>query len=457
MKTELVDVSPTRKEIKIEIEPEVVRETYDRVSDTYAKQVNVPGFRKGHAPRSVVRVRFKNEIRGDVLRELLPEAVNDAIQKHELAAIGEPDVHLDESEGDTPFGTTPLNVHVHVETLPKFELGKYKGLEAERRVRPVTDEDVDRMINGLREASASLQPVEDRPAELGDTLTVDFHGKFVDDPDAEDINVTDVEVVLGSPGVQKEFNENLVGTRADEQRSFRVDYPEDFSSKGLAGKKVDYTATVTAVRVKELPELDDEWARSLGEDFDSLATLRTKVREDLEGRASTEADHRVRNELMKALLAEHKFEVPESLVVHQANYRMESVVRDMIGRGIDPRSQELNWEGAREELKAQAEEDVRSSLLLDRIAEEEKIEVSSEEIEEEIDTIAIASRQPKEQVRAILTKDGGERSIANRLRNRKAVDLLLENARVTNTEWREDNPDNDEGETTKDEAKSSAT
>jgi trigger factor len=287
-------------------------------------------------------------------------------------------------------------------------------------------------------------------------LTVDFHGKFVDDPNAEDINVTEVEVVLGSPGVQKEFNENLIGTRADEQRSFRVDYPEDFSSKGLAGKKVDYIATVTAVRVKELPELDDEWASSLGEEFGSIETLRTKVREDLESRAATEADHRVRSELMKALLAEHKFEVPESLVVHQANYRMESVVRDMIGRGIDPRRQELNWEGAREELKAQAEEDVRGSLLLDRIAEEEKIEVSNEEIEEEIDAIAIASRQPKEQVRAILTKDGGERSIANRLRNRKAVDLLLENARVTNTEWREENPDNDEGETKKDEAKSSA-
>ncbi len=437
MKTELVDVSPTRKEIKIEIEPEVVRETYNRVSDTYARQVNVPGFRKGHAPRSVVRTRFKNEIRGDVLRELIPDAVNEAIEKHSLAAIGEPDVHLEDSEGAAPFGEAPLGVHVNVEILPNIELSKYKGLDVSRRVRPITDVDVDRVIAELREASASLEPVEDRAAQLGDTLTVDFNGKFVDSEE-EDIDVKDVDVVLGADGVQKEFTDNLIGTRVDENRTFQVNYPDDFSSRGLAGKIVDYSATVTAVRLKELPELDDEWAKSLGEEIDSVETLRSKIKADLESRAKTEADHRVRSELMKAVLAEHQFEVPTTLVNHQTNYRMESVVRDMIGRGIDPRSQELNWEGARDELKAQAEEDVRGSLLLERIAEQEKITVSDEEVERELEAIASASRQPKEQVRAVLTKEGGERSIANRLRNRKALDLLLENARVTEEQWSEE-------------------
>ncbi|MGH9881275.1 MAG: trigger factor [Pyrinomonadaceae bacterium] len=438
MKTELVDVSPTRKEIKIEIEPEIVRETYNRVSDTYARQVNVPGFRKGHAPRSVVRTRFKNEIRGDVLRELIPDAVNEAIDKHELDAIGEPDVHLDETEGQASFGEGPIAVHVNLEILPKVELGKYKGLETARRVRPVKDEDVVRVIEGLRESSAAMQPIEDRGAELGDTVTVTFHGKFVDQPEEEDINVNDVDVVLGGEGVQQEFTDNLLGVRAEEQKTFTVDYPEDFTSKGLAGKKVDYLATVTAVRIKELPELDDEWAHSLGEDIDSLAALRTKIREDLEKHAATEADHRLRGNLMKKLLEEHQFEVPQSMVDHQTNYRLESVVRDMIGRGIDPRGRELNWEGAREELKAQAEEDIRGSLLLERIAEAEKIDISNEEIEAEIEALASASRQPKEQVRAVLTKEGGERSIANRLRNRKALDLLLENARVTEEQWSEE-------------------
>jgi len=192
------------------------------------------------------------------------------------------------------------------------------------------------------------------------------------------------------------------------------------------------------VRVKELPELDDEWARSLGDEFDSVETLRAKIREDLETRAIAEADTRLRSEIMRKLLETHQFEVPQSMVEHQTQYRLESVVRDMIGRGIDPRSQELNWEGAREELKAQAEEDVRGSMLLERIAEEEQINVSDEEIEAEIDAVAKASRQSKEQVRGVLTKDGGERSIANRLRNRKALDVLRENARVTDEPWIEE-------------------
>lgn len=438
MKTELVDVSPTRKEIKIEVEPEVVRAAFDRISDRYAKQASVPGFRRGHAPRAVVRTRFKSEIRGDVLRELIPDAVNNAIEKHELAAIGEPDVHLDTNEALERIGEDAISFHVGVEVLPNVELGKYKGIEATRRIRPVSDEDTNRMVEGLREASAALQPVEDRPAVTGDTVTVSFQGKFIDHPEDEDINVEDVDVTLGGAGVQQEFTDNLTGVKADDEKTFVVDYPEDFSSKGLAGKKVEYKAKVSAVRVKELPELDDEWARSLGDEFGSVETLRAKIREDLEKRAGAEADNRLRSELMRKLLQAHQFEVPESLVEHQTQYRLESVVRDMIGRGIDPRSQELNWESAREELKTQAEEDVRASMLLERIAEEEQINVSAEEIEAEIDAIAQASRQPKEQVRGVLTKDGGERSIANRLRNRKALDLLRENARVTDEEWIEE-------------------
>ncbi|HEY4491746.1 MAG TPA: trigger factor, partial [Acidobacteriota bacterium] len=312
------------------------------------------------------------------------------------------------------------------------------GIEATRRLRPVSEEDTERMIEGLREASAALQPVEDRPAELGDTVTVSFQGKFLDRPEDEDINVEDVDVTLGGEGVQQEFTDNLTGVKVDDERTFVVDYPENFSSKGLAGRKVEYRAKVTAVRIKELPEVDDEWARSLGDEFDTVETLRKKIREDLEKRAGAEADNRLRSDLMRKLLEAHEFEVPESLVEHQTNYRLESVVRDMIGRGIDPRSQELNWNGAREELKVVAEEDVRGSMLLERIAEAEQINVSDEEVEAEINAIAQASRQSKEQVRGVLTKDGGERSIANRLRNRKALDLLRENARVTDEEWSEE-------------------
>jgi trigger factor len=442
MKTELVDVSPTRKEIKIELEPELVRQTFDTISDRYAKQASVPGFRRGHAPRSVVRTRFKSEIRGDVLRELIPDAVHNAIEKHELAAIGEPDVHLDNSESLEKIGDAPISFHVGVEVFPTVELGNYKGLEATRRVRPITDDDVTQMLDQLREASAALQPVEDRGAEMGDTVSVSFLGKYLDPPEGEtpleDINVADVDVNLGGPGVQQEFTDNLLGVRADDEKTFTVNYPEDFTSKGLAGKKVEYQAKVSVVRRKELPEIDDEWARSLGEEFDSAETLKSKVREDLERRAAADADQHLRSEVMRQLLAAHEFEVPQSFVDQQTNFRMENVVREMIGRGIDPRSQELNWEGARNELKGQAEADVRGSMLLERIADAEQIKVTDDEIAAEIETIAQATRQAVEQIRATLTKDGGERSIAHRLRNRKALDLLIAHATITDEEWKEE-------------------
>jgi trigger factor len=451
MKTELVDVSPTRKEIKIEIEPAQIHTAYDRISERYAKGANVPGFRRGHAPTSVVRNRFKSEIRSEVLRELLPQAVNNAIVEHSLAPISEPDVHLDNSEALENLGDESITVKVGVEVFPEVKLDKYKGLEVVRRTRPVTDDDVDKMLDGLREASASLQPVEDRAAELGDTVSINVVGKFVDQPDEEEIKADDVEVVLGGEGVQKEFTENLQGTKPDETKSFLVDYPADFTSQGLAGKKVQYEAQVTAVRKRELPDVDDEWAKSLGDDFDSVETLKTKIREDLQKRSTAESDHRLRTELMKNLLEGHKFEVPQSLVEQQAGHRLESVIRDMIGRGIDPRNRDMDWEGAREELKVQAAEDVRASMLLEQIAEEEKISVSDEEVEAEIEALATASRQSKEQLRASLTKDGGERSIAHRLRNRKALDLLIENASVTEEEWSEPKSESTSEEETKEE------
>src|SRR5437868_3782281 len=264
------------------------------------------------------------------------------------------------------------------------------------------------MIDNLRNASASMQPVEDRASELGDTVTINARGKFVEEPEAEEINVDDVEVVLGGPGVQQEFTENLTGVRPDETRTFLVEYPADFSSQALAGKKVDYTTEVTSVGRKELPEVDDEWAKSLGADFESIESLKSKVREDLEASAKAESDRKLRDEVIHKLLEAHKFEAPQSLIDHQTNHRLETVARQMIGRGIDPRNKELNWEDAREELKVQAEQDVRTTMLLEKIADTENITVSDEEVETEIQAIADASRQPIEQVRAALTKDGGE-------------------------------------------------
>ena len=438
MKTELKELSPTRKQIDIEIESEAVRAAYDSISDRYAKAANVPGFRPGHAPRAVVRTRFKDQIRSELLRELLPDAVQRAIEEHRLEPLGEPELNLENTEGLSELGQKPISFNVNVEVLPEIKLGDYKGLEIARRTRPIAEEDVDRVIESLRENSASLEPVEDRGAQLGDTVTASFHGKFLDDPDAEPINVEDVDVVLGGEGVVAEITNNLLEAKADDEKTFPVSYPADFSSKGLAGKNIEYTIKVSAVRIKELPELDDEWAQSLGDEVGSLAELRTKIREDLEAQAKNEAEGRMRADLIRKLVEAHEFELPERLVQHQTEHRFESVVRDMIGQGIDPRNPQLDWDKARDSLKEQAGYDLRGSLLLERIADEEKIEVGDQEIDDEINAVAAASRQTPEQVRAILTKQGGERSIAGRLRNRKALDVLVANARVTDEEWKED-------------------
>jgi len=437
MKTELIELSPTRKEIKIEIDPAQIRSAIDRVSAQYSKAAKVDGFRPGHAPTSVVRARYKTEIRTDVLRELLPEAVANAINEHSLLALGEPNVELDNTAALENLGDEPLTLKVGVEVLPEIKLETYKGLEVKRRKRPITDEDVEKMIYNVRDGYASLEPVEDRPSQLGDTVTVNALGNFVDEPEAEDIKVDDVEVVLGGPGVQQEFTDNLTGVNADDTRTFEVEYPADFTSPGLAGKKVKYTTSVTSVRQRELPEVDDEWVKSLSEEFDSVETFKSKVREDLETRATAESDHHLRDEVIRKLLDAHQFEVPQSLVEQQAQTRLEGVVRQMMSRGIDPRTQQIDWERAREEVKGQAEEDVRSSFLLNNTAATENIDVTDEEIEAEIESIASASRQTKEQVRAALTKNGGERSIAHRLRSRKALELLVENANITDAEWTE--------------------
>jgi len=437
MKTELKEISPTQKQIDVEIDAEAVRAVYDRISDNYARSATVPGFRPGHAPRAVVRTRFKDQIRSEVLRELLPNAVQSAISEHKLEALGEPDVNLENSEGLDQLGTRPILFNVNVEVLPEIKLGEYKGLEVGRKTRPVNDEDVAGVVEQLRENSASLEPVEDRGAQVGDTVTANFHGKFVNEPEAEPINVEDVDVVLGGQGVVQEITDNLTGAKPDDEKTFLVDYPENFNAKGLAGKSVEYTAKVSAVRIKELPEADDEWAQSLGDEIESLDQLRQKVRADLEMQAKDEGEGRLRSSVLRQLVDAHEFELPERLVAHQTEHRFESIVRDMIGQGIDPRNPELNWDKARDTLREQASFDLRSSLLLERIADTENLEVSDQDIDDEINAIADASRQTPEQVRAVLTKQGGETSIASRLRNRKALDFLIANAKVTDEEWKD--------------------
>jgi trigger factor len=440
MKTEITDISPTLKNIKIEIDAAAVRREFDRVSEHYAKHANIPGFRKGHAPSSIVKRHYKKEIRGEVLRELVPQALADIIQEKSLRVLSEPELHIENPEELENFGEKPISLNASLEVFPEINIGEYKGIEITRRTRPITDEDISRVIEDLREESASLQPVEDRAAQLGDTVTVTFNGKFLKDPEAEDINVEDVEVVLGGQNVLQSITDALVGTRPDDERTFIVNYPEDFQAKGLAGKDVEYRAKVSAVRVKELPELDDSWAKSVGESIDSLQALRGKVKSHLEETAKAESNRQVRDEIVSKLVNSNPIEVPKTLLEDRKQSLLQSYVYNLMQQGIDPNTVEIDRDSLMQRVDEEAQKELRGTMLLDRIADSENISVDESEIDSEIEQIAASLRKSPEEVRSALTKQGRERSIADRLIVRKTLDFLVESAKIVDGEWIEESP-----------------
>jgi trigger factor len=439
MKTEVIDVSPTQKEIKIEIDGETVRDVYNKIAKKYAQAVTVPGFRKGLAPVDIVKMRYKDEIKNETLRELLPDRVSEAIQENNLNPLGEPQLHLENAENIKLNGTEPVSLHVHVEVMPEIPAPDYTNLEAVRRVRPVNDEELERIIDQRREQGATLMPIEDRKSQEGDTVIADLEGAFVDDPDnPEPIKVDDLEIKLGDAGIEKTFSENLTGVEPDEEKEFTVEYPADFGSPALAGKTVNYKAKIKSVGRMELPEADDEWAGSLEEGFESMSDLRRKLREDLEMVSKTEADNRVREELITKLIESNDFEVPNILIDSQARNLLNNFAQDLQQRGMDLNQVDENFvRMAYENMRGQAEKDVRGAMLLEKIAELENVDVTGEEINEEIDRIAQYYGVTPEQVRASLSQQqqGGENNIADRLRSRKAVEALVEKAKVSEGEW----------------------
>ncbi|MDQ3087482.1 MAG: trigger factor [Acidobacteriota bacterium] len=437
MKTELTEISPTRKEIKIEIEAETVREIYNKVSKKFANAVQVPGFRKGNAPVDVVRLRYKDEIRTETLQELFSNRVGDAIEEHELSPLAEPHLHLENAETLKLNGSEPVILTLQVEVMPEIPAPDYKNLEVTRRVRPLLEGELDAVIDERRQEFASLTPIEDRKSETGDTVIVDLEGTFADEPDGEPIKADDLEVKLGDEMIEESFTENLLGVEEDEEKEFTVSYPEDFTSPMLAGKTVNYKAKVKSVGTVELPELNDEWAMSLDEEFESLEDLRSKLQEDLELVAKADADARVRNDLIAKLVEGNYFEVPNAMIDLQARNLLNSFAEDLTRRGVDLNKVEQDFvEMLYSQMRGQAEHDVRGAMLLEKVAELENVEVSDEEINEEIGRMAEYYRTTPEEIRASLAKQqGAEQNIANSLRTRKSIEALVANAKITDGEW----------------------
>lgn len=440
MKTEVKVVSPTQKELHLEVPGEVVKEIYNKVTQKIARSVNIPGFRKGLAPLDVVKLRYKEDIKNEVFRELLPKVVSEAFEANDLNPLGEPQMHIEDIENVKVNGSQTISLHVHFEVMPEFEAPKYKGLEATRRIRPVNDDEMEKIINERRQQSASLIPVEDRKSQEGDTLIVDLEGIFADKPQEEPIKADDLELTLGEAHIEKSFNENLIGLEADDEKEFTVEYPADFSSQFLAGQTVNYKAKVKSVGKIELPEADDEWAQGLEEEFKSMKDLRKKLREDLELMAKNEADNRVKDELVNKLIENHPIEVPQILINIQARSLLENFAQDLSQQGMDLNKMEVDFaKMAYEQMRVQAERDIRGAILLEKVAELEKVEIKPEEIAEEIDKMAAYYRATPEQIRASLSQQGGENSIADRLRSRKSVDKLIDKAKITDAEWVDEN------------------
>jgi len=448
MNTELIEVSPTQREIKIEIEPAEVREVYNKVSQKFAKQAQIDGFRKGFAPVDVVRMRYKEQIQSEVLQELFSPKVSEAIQEYNLQPLAEPHLHLEDAENVKANGSQPISLSVQVEVMPEIPAPEYKNLEVVRRVRPLSDEELDSIIDERRQESATLLPVEDRKSQEGDTVIVDLEGSFVGEENTEPIKADDLEIKLGDDKIEKSFTENLVGVEEDEEKEFTVSYAADFTSPMLAGKTVNYKAKIKSVGAIELPDLDDEWATSLDEDFESLQDLRSKLRGDLEASAKDEADNRLRSELIQKLIEAHEFEVPDALVDIQARNLLNNFAQDMAQRGMDLNKVEKDFiQMVYTQMQGQAERDVRGAMLLEKVAELENVEISSDEINEEIEKMAQHYRTTPEEIRTSLSKQGGEANISNSLRTRKAVEALVTNAKITDGEWVDPNQPPVESET----------
>ena len=436
MKSELKEVSPTQREIHIQIEPDALKDVYGKVSQKYARAASVPGFRKGYAPLDVVRLRYKDEIRSEVLQQVLPPAVTEAITEHGLQPLAEPHLHIDDVENVKVNGSQPINLHVHVEVMPPIPEPLYDGLEVTRRVKPVEDGEVEDLIANRLNQERALIPFDDRPSEEGDTVIVDLEGRFEDDPKGEPITANDLEVKLGDEVIEKSFTENLIGVRQDEEKLFTVEYPADFSSSALAGKTVHYKAKIKSVGRMETPEMNDEWAKSLDEGYESLADLRKKLRADLETYAKSEADARLRNNAISRLIEENAFEVPNTLIESQARNLLNNFGRDLQQRGVDLDKVEEDFvKMAYSQMRQQAERDVRGAMLLEKIGELEKVEVNDEEVDTEIQEMADHYRTTADEVRKSFVKNNGLDQIRNNLKTRKSIEALISKAKITEGKW----------------------
>lgn len=420
-----MEAANCKKELMIEIPVDVVRREAESVITQYARKARVPGFRPGRAPASVVRDRFRDEIRNDVVQALVPKYFEDAVKEQKWSVVGRPRFEDLRFEDDKP-----LACKATFEIMPEFELQQYKGLEVEEETPQVAEADLDQAVEGVRDQAATFEDTPDQPATDGDYLTVNYQGYDVKAPATRLPEERDVTLELGGRGTRPAFNENLRGALPGETREFDVTYPEDYRQKSLAGKTCRYRVEVQSIKHKVVPAADDELAKSVSE-FSTLGELRTKLASDLTERAKHKSEMAAKQALVEQLLRLHEFAVPEIMVEVQLEHKLERLLRQLFAQGIDPRQTQVDWHKLREESRPDAEKEVRASLLLSKIAEAEGLEVSEEEVDEVIRGMAQEAHEPPATLKTRLTREGELDNLKSTRRNQKAIDFIYRNAKIT--------------------------
>src|SRR5436305_4177584 len=391
MKTEFVDVNETRKNVRVEIPQDVVAAEIDRVARDYSRRAKIPGFRPGKAPARVIKQRYRDQILHDVAHDLIPRAVDDALRERGVEAVDTPDIRdVTVEEG------RPLTFTAAFDTVPSFEPGDYSTIALRRPSARVEDEAVNIALQRLRDRAARFEPVEGRGVDHGDTVVVDLERK---DPSGAGETHADVPIELGAKANPPGFDEQLLGLEPGATKTFDIHYPQDYPIGELANTNVSYTVTVKGVKRRVLPELDDEFAKDLG-DFATLDALKQRVREDLEHEATHAADRDVRAELMKQLATRVPFDVPPSLVEREIDRRLEDFARRLIDQNVDPRQAGIDWNAFRESQREVSREAVAAALALDEVTRRERLDVSEDELEREVSRYAERSRRTPAAARA---------------------------------------------------------
>lgn len=412
--------------LTVEVGAEKLEEALDKAFKKVVGKVNVPGFRKGKVPRKIFETRFGVEsLYQDALDILLPEAYGNAIDEVGIVPVDRPEVDVEQIERGQPviFKAT-------VTVKPEVELGEYKGLEVEEKDFSVKDEDVQEELNKVRERQAELVIVEEGTLENGDTAVIDFEG-FLGEEAFEGGKGENYPLEIGSNSFIPGFEEQLVGMKKDEEKTITVTFPEEYHSEELAGKEAQFKVKVHEIKRKQLPELDDEFAKDVSE-FETLEEYKADLRQKLEERAKQDEEAYKKDTVVKKAAENAAIEIPEAMIeteIEQMTKEFEQRLQ-MQGMNLDLYFQfsGLNQDGLREQFKEDAQQRVRVNLTLEAIANAENIEVSAEDVEEELKNMSSMYGLEVEDLKQRLGDQ--VKGLEADIRIRKAVDLLVQNSKT---------------------------